>query len=211
MEINSLIERLRDWWTPRGKKHNDAGHDAGADVLAAAAALEAQQAELEVIKRDPLSEGWKRAEEARRDRAAAVSQWKAAKERAERAEAESARLMAEIQTVIRERDLYCVLSEKLKMALEPTPGHVNFVEWAKECRAEFDHAQLAEAKAQALEHELMDAEAERDALAAENAVLRKDAGRYRWLRDVAPGDLWDDFHGADDLDAAIDKARTSAG
>ena len=38
------------------------------------------------------AEGWQRAEEARKDRAAAVSQWKAAKERAERAEAAEAHM-----------------------------------------------------------------------------------------------------------------------
>ena len=52
-----------------------------------------------------------------------------------------------------------------------------------------------------------------DALAAENAALRKDAERYRWLRDrwFMAGDLlpWETLpeeFGAADCDAAIDAA-----
>ena len=64
-------------------------------------------------------------------------------------------------------------------------------------------------------------EAERDRLKAENAKLRRDAERYRWLRNKSefgtrhdpavykdgPTDDLDFFHG-DELDAAIDQAMT---
>lgn len=49
-DIDDLITRLNDWWTPRGKKHDDAGFDAGKDVRQAAAELvrlRARVAELE--------------------------------------------------------------------------------------------------------------------------------------------------------------------
>jgi hypothetical protein len=62
---------------------------------AARASLLARIAELEA--RNPLDNSWDAAESARRDRAAAVSQWRAAKKRAEKAEAEVERLRELLQ------------------------------------------------------------------------------------------------------------------
>ena len=48
-----------------------------------------------------------------------------------------------IVTLEAERDLYIRINESFKMALSPTPGHVNYVEWAKECRAAHaEHAKV---------------------------------------------------------------------
>lgn len=85
---------------------------------------------------------------------------------------------AAITALREERDLHVRLSEDLKMALEPTPGLVNYVEWAKECRAAVD----------------------------ELAASKEDAARYRWLR-VHPVWQVEQLPNEHELlDAAIDAA-----
>jgi len=50
-KLRALAERLRGWWTPKGRSYIEQGYDSATDVHAAAAALESLLDERENVRK----------------------------------------------------------------------------------------------------------------------------------------------------------------